>query len=974
MTPARAPARLAVTALLAALAAAPHAGRAQYDPSFRWRTLDTAHFQVHFHQGEEALAQRVAAVAEVAHARLVPILGYAPKERTQIVLSDDTDGANGSATPFPYDAIRLYAVPPESGSVLNDSRDWLEQLVVHEYVHILHLDDIGGLPALANGLLGKLFVPNGVVPSWMIEGLAVSHESLGDPATGRNASALFDMYARALTVEPPGLPTLAQASNQYLRWPRGDIPYLLGGRFMAFVEARSGPAAMRGFLADQGSQVWPYAPSFQARRWFGADLPDLWDEFRASLEARYAAQLAAVRSRPVTRPTPLTRRGALVTHPRWTPDGKAVVYLDHGLDERGGLRRVTVDGRDEGRLHDVESGGAFDLASPRQAVVSQGQVWREYRVYDDLWLADLGGGGARRLTDGERAEDPAVSPDGGSVLYVAHAGGGEVALRRRRLAGGPAETLLGRPGLQLYEPRPSPDGRRIALSIQEGGRRDLALLEDGALTRITDDDALDLAPAWTPDGRYLLFASDRGGIYNLYAWEAATGALRQVTNVETGALEPAVSPDGKTIAYVGYSRAGHDLVTIPFDPSTWLDPAPAEPAPPFHAVEPPAPPVPSRPYAAAETGLPTFLLPFWGTDPAGNVFGVFSAGSDVVGRHTWQAQAWGSPSAGTAGYLFSYVGGWSWPRLDLFSERFVDGSPGLPDRLVAVWTPLAGGLTFTFTRLERAFALRLGWSAARYASLGEVGSSAGLPSAYLFRDGLLSEATFGASYSDARRFAASISPEEGRTLTLRLRGASSATGSDYDLWRGRATWAEYLRVPGTSHAVLATRLSGALAHGSLGGLPPFSLGGITQPNVVDLFLLQTFSPFDQLRGYPAGVLAGDGTALLNLELRVPLFAPELGHSTWPLFLRRVHAALFADAGEAFVAFRERGYTGRGYRWDRLRVGAGAELRLETVIGYWILTDLRIGVARGLGRPFRHESPAQDPLAEWQTYVTFGPSF
>jgi hypothetical protein len=44
-----------------------------------------------------------------------------------------------------------------------------------------------------------------------------------------------------------------------------------------------------------------------------------------------------------------------------------------------------------------------------------------------------------------------------------------------------------------------------------------------------------------------------------------------------------------------------------------------------------------------------------------------------------------------------------------------------------------------------------------------------------------------------------------------------------------------------------------------------------------------------------------------------------------------------------------------------------------VIGYWILTDLRIGLACGLGRPFKHESPGQDPLAEWQFYVTFGPS-
>jgi dipeptidyl aminopeptidase/acylaminoacyl peptidase len=958
-------------AVVACLLAAPAA--AQYDPAFVWRTIDTEHFQIHYHQGEEALAQRVAGVAEHANAVLSPIMGYAPAERTQIVLADDTDDANGSATPLPYNTIRLNAVPPESGSQLADARDWLEQLVVHEYTHILHLDNVGGIPAFLNAVLGKIFAPNGLVPPWMIEGIAVAHESLGDPATGRNASALFDMYARALVVEPPGLPSLDQASNFYLRWPQGDIPYLLGGRFIAFLLARSGEGALRGFMAEQGSQLWPYAPSFAAERWFGADLPTLWEEFRTSLKARYAAQLERVRRRPVTVALRLTHRGAFLASPRFTPDGGSLLYLDRGPDERAGLREVTLTGLDRGRKLGVEGNGVFDVDDRGRVAVALTQVFKEYRLYDDLWLGDLSRGTTERLTDGERATDPAFTHDGTGLLYVAHVGGGEQALRRRPVAGGQPETLLTRPGLQLYEPRPSPDGRRIALSIQEGGRRDIALWQDGALVRLTDDDALDLSPSWTPDGRYLLFASDRGGIFNIYAWEADTGDLRQVTNLESGALEPEVSPDGRTIAFVGYTREGHDLFTLPFDPSAWLEPEAAEPAPPQPTPSAPAP-LPTRPYSAFETLRPTFLLPIIGSDVAGTTYGLFSFGSDVVGRHAWQAEGFVSPKARTAGYAVSYLGGWSWPRLDLFSERYVDGSPGGPSRLVAVWTPLSGGLNFTFTRLERAFALRLGWAATRYDTLGILPDATGIPAAYLFRDGLLSEATFGAAYSDARRFTYSISPEEGRTLTAQYRLASNLTGSDYELWRGRAAWAEYLRVPGTQHAVLATRLSGALGRGSLGGYPPFSLGGISQPNVIDLFLLQTFSPSDQLRGYPAGLLLGNGTALLNLELRLPIADPQWGHSTWPLFVRRIHGALFVDAGEAFVTGHERGYSGPDFHFRRLRVGAGAELRLELVIGYWLVTDLRLGAARGLGKPFGGVSPAQDPYAETEFYVTYGPSF
>ena len=965
---------LALLALLALLEGAPLAGAAQpYDPDYRWQTIDTPHFQVHYHQGLEALAQRAAREAERAHARLAPLLGYSPRQRTQLVLSDDSDDANGSATPLPYNTIRIYSVPAESGSVLNDERDWLEAVITHEYVHILHLDNIGGFPALVNELFGKIWPPNGLTPGWMIEGLAVSHEAPTGSGAGRNDSALFDMYLRALVVEPPGFPTLAQASNPYLEWPRGNVAYLLGGRFMAWLEQRSGSAAMRGFVADQGSQIWPWAPSWASERWFGADLPTLWARFAAELNQRFAAQLAEVRQRPVTHPRPLTARGGQIERPRWLPDGSGLAYLDRGLDERAGLRRVGRDGADQGRALVVDLDGSFTLRSNREAVVAKGQVWHEFRLYADLYLADLDSGTDQRLTDGERATDPALTPDGQAVVYVAQAGGGEQALRRRRLAGGPVETLLQLPGVQLYEPAVSPDGRRIALSVQREGRRDLVILEDGQLWDVTSDDALDRAPSWSPDGRWLLFSSDRGGIYNLYAWEMGTGLLRQVTNVETGALEPALSPDGATLAFVSSSRRGFDLATIPFDPSTWLEPT--TPAPPVAAPLPaPGADAPVRSYSPAETVQPTFWLPTWSITPEGGTYGIFTMGSDVLGRHTWQLAVAADTASMTLAYSASYLGAWSWPSFDLYSARSTTGSPGYPARTVSAWTPLAPGATFSFTRVERRLAFRVGWTPTLITSLDAVPPDPGAPPGRLFADGLLSELAFSAAYSDTHRYAHSISTEEGRTLALRLRGAGKALGSDYDLWRGRLAWNEFTRVPFTRHVVLATRLSGAIGHGSLGGSPPFSLGGVPSTDLLSLTPLQAFSPSDLLRGYPAGLFAGNGTFSASLELRFPLFAPEAGRSTWPVFLRRVHGAIFADFGEAFVQGTERGYAGPDFHWKRLRLGAGGELRLETALAYWLLTDIRLGVARGLGRPLGNLSPTQDPYAIWQWYLTLGPSF
>ena len=951
-----------------------------YDPAFRWRTLETPRFRIHYHQGEEALAQDVAREAERAHALLSPRLGYAPR-RTEIVVSDDQDDANGMATPVPYDTIRLYAVPPSSFSELQDYRDWLRQLVQHEYTHILHLDNIGGFPAAVNTIFGKLWPPNGLLPSFMLEGVAVLNESEGDPAAGRNGSALFDMEARALALDGP-FPRLDEASNPYLRWPIGEVPYLLGGRFLGFLQARYGQWAIAGFATEQGSATWPYAPSTAGRHWFGGkDFPTLWDEYAEAERAYAEGRRAFIRSRGVTPSSPLTSRGGLIQHPRFSPDGAFVAYFERGLDEAPGLRRVAPDGRELGRVAVVDANGTLAVSSPREAVVAIGEVFREYRVYDDLYAVNLPKGSRRRLTRGERATDPDVGPDG-TLVYVRRTGGGTMALVRRRPGEARAEVLFAHGGSQVFMPRMARDGR-VAFELHEGGRRDIAVWQDGRVMRVTDDDALDTGPAWTPDGRFLLFASDRGGVFNLHAWDCTSGAIRQVTNVELGAFEPDVAPDGKTIVFVSYSRAGFDLATIPFDAQSWLEPQAPPPAPVVANAPTPAEaalpdPIPSRPYSAWPTLRPAFWFPVIASDGAGTVLGAFTAGTDVLQRHAWSGQGWWSTRGHEPGYSAAYQGGWSWPALDLSSSLVLDDSPGPPNRLQRVWEYGSAGATFTFTRLSRALALRVGYGAIGYRSVEPEQAIPQVLEPYRFRDGLLSEASFQSRYSDARRFVRSISPEEGRVATVGLRLASPELGSDYALARARASLAQYVRVPFTRHWVVALRAAGGLANGTIGGRAPFELGGLSEPDAFSLLPSAVSAPSDQLRGYARSTFGGTGFVLGNVELRVPLAEPTRGRSTWPIFLRRTHGALFLDAGDAFDRPGEVALAGHRLAADELRFGAGAELRLEVVLGYYLRTDVRIGVARPLGALLGRGRAADrdlglriDPAV---VYVTIGPSF
>jgi serine/threonine-protein kinase len=99
-------------------------------------------------------------------------------------------------------------------------------------------------------------------------------------------------------------------------------------------------------------------------------------------------------------------------------------------------------------------------------------------------------------------------------------------------------------------PRLSPDGGRVALEVEDQAR-DIWIwdVKRGALARFTSDPAADREPAWTPDGRRLVFASNRSGTSHLY-WQLATGTgpVAELTRGLTQIGQTSFSHDGRSVA------------------------------------------------------------------------------------------------------------------------------------------------------------------------------------------------------------------------------------------------------------------------------------------------------------------------------------------------------------------------------------------------------------------------------------------
>src|SRR6185436_10534697 len=95
-----------------------------FDPALRFRMLPTDHFVIYFHQGEDRLAGRLALIVEETWTTLRRSFGRTPPRKTQVVLVDQWEQANGYATPLPRNTVVISAAWPEGVEFIGDTDDW----------------------------------------------------------------------------------------------------------------------------------------------------------------------------------------------------------------------------------------------------------------------------------------------------------------------------------------------------------------------------------------------------------------------------------------------------------------------------------------------------------------------------------------------------------------------------------------------------------------------------------------------------------------------------------------------------------------------------------------------------------------------------------------------------------------------------------------------------------------------------------
>jgi len=921
------------------------------DPRLHWNTIESANFYIHYADGYELLAQKTANSAEKAHTLLSPQLNWQPLDKTHLVLSDETDTANGYATPINFNRSVLFVAPPDSTNGLEDFDDWLETLIIHEYTHILHLDKVNGAADYTRTVLGRQFLlfPNVYQPGWFTEGLATYHETSKQKGIGRGQSSLFKMMMRS-EVEN-GIKPANQVNLPIRSWPMGNVYYLYGVHFYQFIEEKYGKKGISALIENYSDNIIPFMINTNAQQVFEKDIDELWEEFSIWLNKKYKPEITAQQKSILVEGNKLTDIGYNTKYLDSNKSGE-IYYVANGAFEHAQLIH-RVNNKDN-IVAEVHNRAQINSHQKSGVLIIQNEYCDEYNLNSDLYVIENSDSKIRRLTECGRYRSASWSADGEHIIAVKTDKGISQLLLLNKQGESIKELWQGKDTDIVTQIKNAPIENKIIAAVFRTGKGwniEEFNLDTLQWRFITNDDYIDMYPSYSDAGKSILFSSERSGRYQIYRYKNNSKQFEQLTRVASGAFNSVQLNENTPLYYTGYSANGHDIyelenvqaislesVTSPDHKSTLTSGTSTKKVNVSKAED----------YSPLSSLYPRWWLPFISLNNDRTEYGITTSGNDALGIHNYFFNlAYDTTNKWLVGNLsYAYAN-----RFSLGYQRSTDILRTIAGDFAVARNVDEVFLSVGFSNLEVESSIR--YQLGAVISQSEDGIRAdGIPPQQKTKDNLLGAAIL---FNNSQNYIRSISPSDGRNVRTLIETSevleSNFSGEVYTL-----DWREFLSLG--SQNVLAIRL----VQGWGTDQPkPFQLGGEDNDFGVLDFINPISEPlFDKrkyaLRGYAEGLpqLSGRRMQIGSLEWRFPGSLIERGFMSPPVGVIQWSGSIFVESGAAYQSSSPETYYS----------SAGLELQADVNLFYGLTTRMRLGFASGF----------DTDIGEERVYFNLGASF
>ncbi|WP_234734084.1 TolB-like translocation protein [Tellurirhabdus bombi] len=538
----------------------------------KWYTLRSPHFKLLYPEGMDSTANQTISRLEHVYEPVSKSLGRRPR-RLPVLLQNQTTVSNGFVTLLPRRS-EFFTTPPQA-PFLSGTLNWLDQLALHEYRHVVQYEKgLTGISGVLYHLFGNATLAGISIgmPDWFAEGDAVGAETVLS-RSGRGRIPEFDMGFRANLLAGRRFSYPKAVAGSY----RDNVPnhYVSGYFLTTKLKREHGADAWSKILTYYYNfPFYPFSFSNAVKRTTGYRVETL---YRRTIDELTEDWQNQQRELKLTEATPYaTDQNRSFTNYRYPQfiDGKKIIALKSGLGDIEQLVLLSPDGSEQ-RLHFQ---GLFN--NPDQLSAANGKiVWIEYtpdlrwgqRIFSDIKRLDVATGKVDRLTTRQRYTTVSLSPDGSKLIATRSEEDGRTRLVVLDATSGQEIRTLNNTLNAFYQhPRWKEDNRTIVVvRLAAKGKALEEINTETSERRLLTPEGNENLSHPQPWREWVFYNSPRSGIDNIYAVNTRNGEQFQVTSRPLGAFHAAVSSDGTKLAFHDFSVDGHRVVSMPLEPKQW---------------------------------------------------------------------------------------------------------------------------------------------------------------------------------------------------------------------------------------------------------------------------------------------------------------------------------------------------------------------------------------------------------------------